>query len=126
MFYVLKVRNIGISKMNVLIMFLLVFQGTLSFNFLLYYQTFLYKSQINATGDELAVIGSTSGQILSILTIIVSFGTAVVYDTCGRKIPMMIIMLFGAAQMFLLPLVGHDDVVMFYVIYAIAAAWNLI
>lgn len=93
---------------------------------MLYYQTFLYKTQIGATGDELAVIGSTSGQILSIFTIVLSFGTAAIYDTWGRKIPMMILMLFGATKMFLLPFVGHHDNVMFYLIYALAAAWNLI
>jgi len=38
----------------------------------------------------------------------------------------MLLMLVGSANMFLLPIIGRGQTGLFYFVYALAAAWNLI
>lgn len=90
MFGVLEVRNIGLTKMNVVIMFLVTLISNGAFQFSQVYQVFIFEYQIKAPKDSYQDLGSNAGDIVAAVSMITNLTLAVVYDTKGRKIPLII------------------------------------
>ena len=119
MFNLLEVRPIGVKKINVCSMFLLDFCIFLTFMWMLSYSIFLFEDQLDVPQIDLQKVSGKVLFIQSVVNLSLSLVIGLIYDTLGRKKPIVLVMIMTGATLIWIPFI--PNVTQYYVAAALIA-----
>ena len=108
MFGLLKTRNIGVKKINLLSMWFLQFSSVLALMWTLLYQIYMLQEQVHISKSKLQGVISIAGQISQVGAIIAGFGMGFVYDIYGRKVPLLIFLVASSMAILFFPFIQNE------------------
>ena len=108
MFYLISVRDIGVTKMNVFTMVWLAFVSSMTIGWQGAYAVYLFETQLNVPDAQFQEVNGYSGTIQAIGGITMVLFIGVIYDTFGRKIPMIWSIFVCIIGQFMFPFIKNE------------------